>query len=122
MSSSGPYLKAPKPEDPCLEPPAELLPMLDILNHALLEPFGIEQGVDSPDDLELFISRLRRARSWRLSLDPEHPVRDLCFRRSPEDPGRVWITRDNCLLAEELAEQKALLLNGKAEDEPDGTS
>lgn len=108
----GPIIKEPKPEDPSLDPPPELLPILDILNHALLEPFGICQNTD---DVQLLISRLRRARSWRLSLDPAHPVIGLVFRHSLESPNQVWITRESLIEAEELSRVKALNESGEAE-------
>lgn len=92
------YMKEPSPEDPNLEPPTELKPILEILNSALLYPFG---GRWRSDDPKLFLTRLQRARSWRLNLEPAHPVRDLIFRTFPTDPNEIWIGPNNLLLAEE---------------------
>ena len=103
-----------------LEPPDILQEPLSFLMDALLEPWGLKLY---STDAALTVSRIGRARTWALHIEPDHPIQGLSARISPHDPSLVIVYRKDLAEAERLAELKAINSpeNPYAPDEsPDG--
>lgn len=87
-----------------LEPPEILQEPLSFLMDALLEPWGLKVYSTDPT---LTVSRISRARTWALHLEPDHPIQNLAARISPHDSSLVIVYRKDLAEAERLAACRA---------------